>query len=300
MNIEEINLLFEKYSSVSYKESNRAENIRLYHQWYDNARVLFDECFSEEDKELLNFCSVDNDVNGYSLYNNFCKIRSSYMVLSNRIRNSKECKKHTTENQITNNMDLIKKDFPENNKCFIITPIGNAKSETREKADAIINTIIKPILKELGIEPVVPHESNKPGSITSEIINEIIDDKLVITNLTGLNPNVMYELAIRHSFAKPVVCIYEEGTILPFDIKDDRAIEYEDSISGVNNFKERLKGMIESALSQKTIDNPVTRALKNTSFVKREDIHQVMKEYIDEHSMTDEEIEALWTKEIKN
>lgn len=206
----------------------------------------------------------------------------------------------TKKNYIKTTMDLVKSEIVDNNRCFIITPIGNAKSETREKADGIIRTIIKPILNELGIEPVVPHESNEPGSITSEIINEIVYDKLVIANLTGLNPNVMYELAIRHSFAKPVVCIFEKGTILPFDIKDDRAIEYENSIAGVEDLKEKLKGMILAALKQKVINNPVTRAKKNLLLTTKEEIQHIIEEYMDEHTMTDEDIDDLWTKEIKN
>ena len=300
MTIEEIDNLFNEYSAVSYKNSNKAENIELYHKWYDNSLVFFDAHFSEDNREMHRFCSVDNNENGYGLYNNFSKIRSSYMVLSNKIRNSKECKNHMINNQFTNNMDLINKASSENNKCFIITPIGNAKSETREKADGIINNVIKPILNELEIEPVVPHESNEPGSITSEIINEIIDDKLVIANLTGLNPNVMYELAIRHSFAKPVVCIFEKGTILPFDIKDDRAIEYEDSIAGAGDLKEKLKGMILAALKQKVINNPVTRAKRNLLLTTKEQVQHIIEKYMDKHTMTDEDIDDLWTKEIKN
>ena len=209
-------------------------------------------------------------------------------------------KNFTIKNYIKTTMDLVNKDSSENNKCFIITPIGETNSETRKKADAIIRTIIKPILNELEIEPVVPHESNEPGSITSEIINEIIDDKLVIANLTGLNPNVMYELAIRHSFAKPVVCIFEKGTKLPFDIKDDRAIEYENSIAGVGDLQEKLKGMILAALKQTVINNPVTRAKKTLLITTKEEIHHIIDNYMDEHTMTDEDIDDLWTKEIKN
>jgi len=46
-------------------------------------------------------------------------------------------------------------------------------------------------------EIIVPHEISASGSINKDIITNIYNDELVIANLTGLNPNVMYELSFR-------------------------------------------------------------------------------------------------------
>lgn len=80
-------------------------------------------------------------------------------------------------------------------KCFIITPIGSENSETRRATDGIIKAVIRPVLKEHKFEAKASHEMSSPGSITNQVLHHILTDKMVIANLTGLNPNVMYELA---------------------------------------------------------------------------------------------------------
>ena len=44
--------------------------------------------------------------------------------------------------------------------------------------------------------------------------------------LTYLNPNVFYELALRQCVGLPVICMIEKGHRVPFDVADQRLIEY--------------------------------------------------------------------------
>ncbi|MBQ7503757.1 MAG: hypothetical protein IJT79_00350 [Ruminococcus sp.] len=77
----------------------------------------------------------------------------------------------------------------EKERCFIITPIGNKTNDIRRHIDGIIEAVIQPVL-ESEYEIIVSHKSNKIGSINKQIIKEIYNDKLVIANLTNINPNV--------------------------------------------------------------------------------------------------------------
>ena len=81
-------------------------------------------------------------------------------------------------------------------RCFIITPIGNDNDSIRRHIDGIIDAAIKPAL-EPDYEVVAAHKITETGTITKQIIKEIYQDELAIANLTGNNPNVMYELAVR-------------------------------------------------------------------------------------------------------
>ncbi|MCC6797322.1 MAG: hypothetical protein IT366_19550 [Candidatus Hydrogenedentes bacterium] len=145
--------------------------------------------------------------------------------------------------------------------CFIITPLGEANSETRRAAEGLIASAISPVLSEFAFHAVPAHEISEPGSITAQVINCLLEHELVIANLTTLNPNVMYELAVRHAVRKPLVVLAEDGTKLPFDIADDRTIFYVDDMAGSESLKPRLRKAIASALEVKQPDNPIYRGM---------------------------------------
>src|SRR5437016_1598412 len=86
--------------------------------------------------------------------------------------------------------------------CFVISPIGAAGSETRKHADDVFKSIIKPATDQCGL---IAHRSDhlvKPGRITDEMHERILNDDICIALLTGRNPNVFYELAVAQSASR--------------------------------------------------------------------------------------------------
>src|SRR5258708_5104335 len=110
--------------------------------------------------------------------------------------------------------------------CFIITPINDKNSQVRRATNGLIDSVIDPVLSKLGISSTVSHRMPNAGSITDQVIEHVLNDDLVIANLTELNPNVMYELAVRHACTKSVIILIEVGTRLPFDVSGQRAIQF--------------------------------------------------------------------------
>ena len=108
--------------------------------------------------------------------------------------------------------------------CFIISPIGDAGSDIRKRSDTIRDHIIKPALAPLDYTIERADTVNESGMITSQIVQRIMDSALVIADLTDRNPNVFYELAIRHATRKPFIQLIRDGDPIPFDVAGLRTI----------------------------------------------------------------------------
>lgn len=167
---------------------------------------------------------------------------------------------------------------PKIKTCFIVTPIGDTGSPIRRKIDGLLLSVLKPVLDDFGFDVKVAHEIAEPGSITQQVIKLLLEADLVIANLSGLNPNVMYELAVRHAQRLPVICICEKATNLPFDIAAERTIMYEDDIAGAAALKESLTVTIPLAMEDKEPDNPIYRSL--SSSIMKEVVKKDGEQYI--------------------
>ncbi len=151
----------------------------------------------------------------------------------------------------------------EKKTCFVIGPIGNPDSETRKWADSLLKYVITPATSEHNYNPPVrADEICLTGLITMQIIGHLISADLVIADLTWVNPNVYYELAIRHASRKPVVNLMREGESLPFDNKDVRTITFPDSLGGSQQAVEQLTRFIPEVEKADAAQlNPITAAI---------------------------------------
>lgn len=148
-------------------------------------------------------------------------------------------------------------------RCFVIAPIGAVGSEARQRSDDLFAHLVEPVVRSRGFEPQRADQLGKPGLITSQVMQRLIDDDLVIADLSGSNANVFYELALRHAVKKPVILLMVQGEKIPFDVAQSRTIYFDYSSWGsLATAKTELERQIQAIQSNPSdFDNPISVAV---------------------------------------
>jgi hypothetical protein len=124
--------------------------------------------------------------------------------------------------------------------CFVIAPVGAARSDTRMHSGKVFEHLIKPAAIKCGYTVLRASNLTQSGIFTTALIQHILSDPLVIADLTGGNPNVFYELGLRHAVGKPVVQIVAQGQHIPFDVVGTRTILFD-----IDDEESRSRAMVE-------------------------------------------------------
>jgi hypothetical protein len=145
--------------------------------------------------------------------------------------------------------------------CFVIAPIGSNESDIRKRSDKVLKHIFRKALAEK-YQVIRGDEIDEPGMITSQVLRAVQEAALVVADLTGHNPNVLYELAVRHAIEKPIIHVIEPKlSKIPFDIAGFRTIEFDlTDPDSIESAVEQLKKQTEQAENGKWGETPVKLA----------------------------------------
>lgn len=172
--------------------------------------------------------------------------------------------------------------------CFILMPFGKKHGPERGPAlnfDRVYDEAICPAIIDAGMDPV--RADSESVESFSEILKRIALSEYVVVDLTTLNPNVMYELGIRHALRPGItIPIFAANTRLPFDIAIWRGLPYK--LDDDNYFSDDSAAVMRSMLCERIgqirsdelvhdkIDSPVYQILDmEPPSVARTDISNV-------------------------
>jgi tetratricopeptide (TPR) repeat protein len=113
--------------------------------------------------------------------------------------------------------------------CFVLMPFGTKtdKAGRVTNFDSVYQKVIAPAVVKAGLEPVRADEEKIGGTIHKPMFERLMLCHYAIADITGANPNVFYELGIRHALRpRSTVLLFVEGTVIPFDIALVRGISY--------------------------------------------------------------------------
>lgn len=113
--------------------------------------------------------------------------------------------------------------------AFVAMPFGikpDAKGAMIDFNRVYID-LIKPALVSAGLDPFRADEENRAGDIRADMFQELLVADLVVVDLTIDNPNVWYELGVRHALrARGVLLICGGRVTTAFDLYTDRKLRY--------------------------------------------------------------------------
>lgn len=122
--------------------------------------------------------------------------------------------------------------------------------------DPQFTAVSRQIIQELvsfGIQANRADDFAHSRSVLQDIVASIEQSDLIIADLTGLNPNVMYELGLAHGRGRPVILITQSIATIPFDLRAYRVLEYSPMIGDfdlfMDAFRERIRQFIAGTLA---------------------------------------------------
>jgi hypothetical protein len=157
--------------------------------------------------------------------------------------------------------------------CFVIMPIGDqtygnetiSADELKKRYDDLIREAIKKARE--GIDIVRSDDVSSPGSITTDILTRLMHSTYVIADITFPNPNVFYELGIRHAIRTKTILLKEKDSKWNyFDISHLRYIEYEVTPTGLKRLSEDLTKAFDWIVSHP--NRPDNQFLEIASLIK--------------------------------
>jgi tetratricopeptide (TPR) repeat protein len=156
--------------------------------------------------------------------------------------------------------------------CFVIMPFGTKKVGDKDvDFDFIFKHVFEPAvnatpLGEAGGPSLVAKRTDQDffaGDISQEMFEYLEYSRFALADISGLNPNVFYELGVRHRAHDAGTAVFRQvGLPIPFDINTIKAFDYEyQPVENAAKSRELITRVLTDSLQYNRLDSPVQRAL---------------------------------------
>jgi len=123
--------------------------------------------------------------------------------------------------------------------CFVIMPFGN-------QFNSVYRLLIAPVASDNGLTVLRADEIAGPGFIMEQVRTAVQQSRLCIADLTGSNPNVLFEVGYAQALGKPLVLVARDASHLPFDVAHQRVVLYGDDLNATKSLLQRAISVVLS------------------------------------------------------
>lgn len=136
---------------------------------------------------------------------------------------------------------------------FVIMPFKDPYNDYYEN-------ILKIAIREIGFSVARSDEIYSPTSFIQTIWRSIINAKMIVAEMTDMNPNVLYELGLCHAINKPVIMISQSIEHIPADLRHINSIIYNikksNWASTLSSGVQRMMLTVQQSIDRHTYLNP--------------------------------------------
>jgi hypothetical protein len=185
---------------------------------------------------------------------------------------------------------------------FVVMPFGAKEVQSTPQLTVnfndVYNLLIKRALEKAGCMPFRADEEESAGDIRTDMYFELVTADAVVADISILNPNVYYELGVRHGVApRGFFMIHGDWTKPPFDIAPDRRFKYDGRLfvsqkeAGEDAWKKQLEAeadrlgtVLRNAMDvdEQTIGSPVYKEVTGLRPVDWSNIQTARAKYFGE------------------
>lgn len=139
-----------------------------------------------------------------------------------------------------NTKSIIEKSFTiSQDQVFVVMKFGDIE------LDSAYEGVIEPLIIELGLTPIRVDKIQDAGKISDQILENIANSKIIISDLTGERPNCYYETGFAHALGKEMVLTIRNKEKIHFDLAGHRFIVWKTEADLRKQLKVRLKSTLE-------------------------------------------------------
>jgi hypothetical protein len=148
--------------------------------------------------------------------------------------------------------------------CGIVMPISSIDGCPESHWVDVLD-IISEAIELADFMPNLVSNGDDAGIIHKRIIQNLYDNPVVVCDVSGKNPNVMFELGIRLAFDKPTIIVKDDKTSYSFDTSSIEHLEYPRDLrfSKIVEFKQKLAEKIRATYEKAQNDPGYTTFLKH-------------------------------------
>lgn len=147
-------------------------------------------------------------------------------------------------------------------------PFSSTKSRTAEEWTEIFENVHSPAIIESGLGYDCQRSNIRPGAFIKDILTMLNQADVVLADLTDMNPNVFYELGVRHTLKNRTILVSQSWDDVPSDLSQYGVIIYNITPKGVTEFKQKINSILRDIRDNpERSDNPVSDYLQLKSIV---------------------------------